>query len=94
MTLKPDTEVADLIAWISSITCEQFIIPGSIDVHGKKVTVVSPQLITRQEAYQLFLDALDSAGLTLVRTGRFWLVVETARARTFPIPFQVEPRGS
>jgi general secretion pathway protein D len=86
MTLKPDTEVGDLVAWISSITCRQFLVPGSIDVH-KKVTIISPELITPEEAYQLFLDALDSVGLTVVPAGKFLRVIETSAAKTYPVPF-------
>jgi general secretion pathway protein D len=90
MTLKPDTDIADLVAWISSITCRQFIVPGSIDTHAKKVTIISPQLITPDDAYQLFLDALDSVGLTVVRTGTFLRVIETTNAKSFPLPVYVD----
>jgi len=89
LSLKPDTEVGDLVIWISSITCRQFLFSGGIDVHGKKVTIFAPRLITPAEAYGLFLDALDSVGLTVVPQGRFLRVVETAAVRTFPIPFYV-----
>ena len=58
LNLKPDTEVMDLIGWISSITCAQFIV--SVPVQGKKLTIISPQLITPEEAYRLFFSALDS----------------------------------
>jgi general secretion pathway protein D len=90
MTLKPDTEVNDLVVWISSITCRQFLLPGTID-RTKKVTIISPQLITPEEAYQLFLDALDSVGLTVVRAGKFLRVIETTAAKTYPLPVYVGP---
>jgi hypothetical protein len=54
---------------------------------SKKVTIFAPQLITPEEAYRLFLDALDSAGLTVERTGRFLQIIETAKAKSSPIPF-------
>ena len=59
LSLKPDTEIGDLLAWISSITCKQFVLPGSIDARSKKVTIIAPQLITADEAYRLFLDAME-----------------------------------
>ena len=62
LNLKPDTELGDLIAWISSITCKQFLLPGTIPANSKKVTVVAPELITPEEAYRLFLGALESVG--------------------------------
>jgi general secretion pathway protein D len=87
LNLKPDTELADLIAWISSITCKQFILPGTINSSSKKVTIFAPQPLTPEEAYRLFLDALDSVGLTVQPTGRFLQIIETAKAKSGPIPF-------
>ncbi len=84
LNLKPDAGVMDLIDWISSITCAQFVV--AVPVAGKKVTIVSPDLITPQEAYRLFFAALDSVGLTVERTGRFLRVIESAKARFAPLP--------
>ena len=89
LNMKPDTELGDLISWISSITCKQFILPGSIPSNSKKVTVVAPQLITPEEAYQLFLAALDSVGLTVQESGKFYRIIETGKAKMgAPLPGQ------
>jgi hypothetical protein len=87
LNLKPDTELGDLVAWIASITCKQFIIPGTIPSDSKKFTIYAPMLITPEEAYRLFLSALDSVGLTVFRTGSFLRIIETAKAKSSPIPF-------
>jgi general secretion pathway protein D len=93
LNLKPNTDLNDLIAWISSVTCRQFVLPASLAA-GKTVTVYSPMLITPEEAYRLFLDALDSMGLTVYPSGRFLRVIETEKAKTSPIPLVLpgEPR--
>ncbi len=88
LNLKPDTEVMDLIGWISSITCAQFIV--AVPLQGKKLTIVSPQLITPEEAYRLFFAALDSVGLTVEPTGKFLRVIENSKARFAPLSL-VEP---
>src|SRR6476620_4221711 len=49
LNLKPNTDVVDLVSWISSITCKQFIVPGSIPPQSKTVTIVSPRPITVAE---------------------------------------------
>ncbi len=85
LNLKPNTEIADLVAWISAVTCKQFLLPGALGA-GKTVTVFAPQLITPEEAYRLFVEALDSVGLTLYPTGRFLRIVEVGAAKTSPIP--------
>lgn len=89
LNLKPDTSVTDLVGWISAITCTPFIVPSTIGAETKKVTIVSPTLITREEAYRLFLDALESVGLTAYPTGKFQRVIEAPKAKTSPIPFCV-----
>jgi general secretion pathway protein D len=94
LNLKPDTELGDLIAWISSITCKQFLLPGTIPANSKKVTVVAPELITPEEAYRLFLGALESSGLTVEHTGKFERIVETAKIKTMGgVPFVGEGGG-
>ena len=85
LNLKPESDVIDLIGWISSITCSQFLV--SIPLQGKKVTIIAPQLITPEEAYRLFFAALESVGLTVEPSGKFLRVVETARARFTTLPF-------
>ena len=85
LNLKPETEIADLVAWISSITCKQFVL-GDLPASHAKVTIVAPSLITSGEAYRLFLDALDSVGLTVYPSGQFLRIVETSKIKTCPIP--------
>ena len=86
LNLKPDSDLVDLVAWISSITCRQFVLPGTIAAGGKKVTIVAPGLMTREEAYRAFLNALEAIGLTVVRTGKFLTIIETAKAKSASVP--------
>jgi hypothetical protein len=83
LNLKPETEVADLVAWISAITCKEFVVPDLPASHAK-VTIVSPSLITPREAYRLFLEALDSVGLAVLPTGPFLRIVESAKVKGLP----------
>jgi type II secretory pathway component GspD/PulD (secretin) len=86
LNLKPDTELGDLIVWISSITCKQFLLPGTIPGNSKRVTIVAPQLMSPEEAYRIFLNALDSVGLTVYPEGKFLRVIETSKAKSSAIP--------
>jgi general secretion pathway protein D len=90
LNLKPDTELSELIGWISSITCTQFLIPGTTNIQGKKITIISPQLITPREAYRLFLSAIESVGLTVEPSDRFLRIIETNRARFTQLPLLAE----
>jgi general secretion pathway protein D len=90
LNLKPNTELVDLVSWISAITCKQFIVPGTLPLHGKTVTIIAPQPITVREAYDLFLDALDSVGLTVYPSGKVLRVIETSKVRSAPIPLYID----
>src|SRR4051794_22319022 len=90
LNLKPNTELVDLISWISAITCKPFIVPGTIPSQGKTVTIIAPQPITAVEAYELFLAALDSVGLTVYASGGFLRVIETSRVKSAPIPIVID----
>ena len=90
LNLKPNTEVIDLVSWISAITCKHFIVPGSIPSQGKTVTIIAPEPITAAEAYDLFLAALDSVGLTVYPSGGVLRVIETSRIKSAPIPIVID----
>ena len=90
LNLKPNTDLVDLVSWISAITCKQFIIPGTIPPQSKTVTIIAPQSITVGKAYKLFLDALESVGLTVYQSGPALRLIETAKARFSPIPVEIK----
>jgi hypothetical protein len=89
LNLKPETSLPDLVAWISAITCKGFLLPAVSAIESSKVTIVAPELLSPEEAYRLFLDALDSVGLTVYPVGRFMRIIETAKAKTSPISVYV-----
>jgi hypothetical protein len=80
LNLKPDSEIADVISWFSAISCTQFILPGQAVLQGRKVTILSPQLLTSEEAYRMLLGALETVGLKVEPAGPF-LRVGLAGAR-------------
>ena len=90
VNLKPDTEVADLIAWYSNLTCTPLMVSSGVAIAGKKVTILSPAPVTVAEIDALFRGALDSVGLTILRDGKFLYVIDAAKARHSNTP--VAPR--
>lgn len=73
VSFKPETELKDLVAWISALTCKTFILPRGL--RSQPVTLYSPSSITASEAYRIFLSALDAIGLSLVQTGQHAKIV-------------------
>lgn len=90
LNLKPNTDIVDLVSWISVITCKRFIVPGNLPTQSKTVTIIAPQPITASEAYDLFLEALDSVGLTVYSSGRTLRLIETSKVRSSPIPVYID----
>jgi len=93
LNLKPNTDLVDLVSWISAITCKQFIVPGTIPAQSRTVTIIAPQPITVAEAYRLFLDALDAVGLTAYSSGNVMRVIETSKVKSSPIPIIIDSEG-
>ncbi len=86
VTLKPETELKDLVAWVSSFTCKNFILDPRIVSTGKKVTVIAPNKMTASEAYRVFLVALSTINLTIVPKGGIARIVDAPSAKKETVP--------
>jgi general secretion pathway protein D len=83
-----DEDVKDVIRQISKATGRNFIIDDK--VRGK-VTIMSEKMMTKEEAYQAFLSALEVAGFTTVTgPGGIIKVVSLKEAASSPIPIHVD----
>ncbi|MBW2731425.1 MAG: type II secretion system secretin GspD [Deltaproteobacteria bacterium] len=92
ITLKPESDLTDLVGWISSMTCKRFILASNL--RSQKVTIISPAPVTVREAYRAFISALDVMGLTVVPSGRYLKVVQGNWAIQSSIPtFTNKQRG-
>jgi general secretion pathway protein D len=85
VTLPKETELEDLVNWMMSITCQKFI--WDRKVRSGKVTILSPEPVTVDEAYAAFYAALETMGLTVEPSGKYFKIVETtdAKNRTLPL---------
>lgn len=76
------TNIQDIVKAVSAWAGKNFI--WTRKVTGTKVAIISPKMVTKEEAYQAFLSALHVAGFTTVETGK---VVKI-------IPLNVAPRSN
>lgn len=74
----PNADLRDIIKAIAKLTNKNFILDRKIE--GRKVTIVSPQPVTKQEAYNAFLSALYMNDFALVSMGKFLKIVEAKSA--------------
>ncbi len=65
---------------ISKLTGKSFIVTTNLG--GKKVTIISQEEVTIEEAYRAFLSALEMNGLTVVPVGKFLKIVDSRDAAT------------
>ncbi len=82
--LAPQTTLVELVAWISSVVCEPFLLPGTIATENKTLTTIAPERMTREQAYRFFLGALDSVGLTVERAGQLQRIAEIGGVEARP----------
>jgi general secretion pathway protein D len=85
VTLKPEAEFKDLLAWAMSFTCKNFIYGTGISGRSGKVTIMAPVEMSPADAWRLFLVALQTMNLTVVPKGKTLEIVETSRAKESPI---------
>jgi general secretion pathway protein D len=86
VTFKPETELKDLITWVMGFTCKNFILDPRIVSTGKKFTLIAPNKISTAEAYNMFLVALSTMGLTVVPKGSTMRIVESSAAKSETVP--------
>jgi general secretion pathway protein D len=86
-----DADLAELVNHISGLTGRRFIYGAK--VRQVKATVVSPEPVTLEEAYQAFLSILEANGMTVVPHGRFLKIVDSGGIVTqaTPIVARAEP---
>lgn len=83
-----DQDIADVIRQISKATGKNFIIDDK--VRGK-VTIMSEKMMSKEEAYQAFLSALEVAGFTTVTgPGGIIKIISLKDAVSAPIPIHVD----
>lgn len=62
-----EVEITDLIEQVHKWTGINFLIDDKT-IRGKKITIISDKKITKQDAYQAFLSALEVNGLTTIES--------------------------
>ena len=83
-----DQDIKEVIKQISKATSRNFIIDDK--VRGK-VTIISERMVTKDEAYQMFLSALQVAGFTTVQgPAGIIKIVPLRDASKYPIPTHVD----
>ena len=83
LSFSKGTELLELVELISKMTCKRFIVSETL--RAQKVTILSPEKISVEEAYKAFLSALDVMGLTVVPAGRYLKIVQGNWAIQGPI---------
>ncbi|MCX4242948.1 type II secretion system secretin GspD [Paraliomyxa miuraensis] len=85
ITLPKEAELQDLVNWMMSISCQKFIL--DLKARAGKVTILSPEPVSIDEAYAAFYAALQTMGLTVEPSGKYFKIVETSevKGRTLPV---------
>jgi general secretion pathway protein D len=84
-----DVDLGVLVKFVSEITHKNFIVDDKVK---GKVTVISPEKISVDEAYQVFLSVLQVKGFTTVPSGAVIKIVPSKEAKTSTVP-TILPKG-
>lgn len=86
VSFKPEVALTDLITWAMGFTCKNFVYGAGIGGRSSQVTIIAPKKMTAQQAWSVFLVALQTMNLTVVPQGNVLTIVESAQANTEPLP--------
>ena len=86
VSFKPEVELKDLITWAMGFTCRNFVYGASIGGRSARVTIMAPGSMTPQQAWRVFLVALQTMNLTVVPQGNVLRVVESPQAKSEALP--------
>ena len=84
ITLPEEAELKDLVNWMMTVSCQKFI--WDPKVRGGKVTILSPEPVTIEEAYAAFYASLETMGLTVEPSGEYFKIVEAQNAANKTLP--------
>jgi general secretion pathway protein D len=84
-----DIELADLIKTISELTGRNFVYDDTVK---GKVTVITPERMSREEAYQLFLTVLNVKGFTVIPSGKVHKIIRDKDAKETNLPLLANGR--
>jgi len=84
----PEMDMVEFVSEMSEKFKVNFIL--SDKVKGGKVTIISPNRVTREEAWQAFLSVLESKDLSLVRIGKFYKIIANRDAQRTPLKTYLE----
>lgn len=86
-----DIELTDLIQTISELTGKNFLYDDTVK---GKATVVSPEGMTVDEAYQLFQTVLNIKGFTIVPSGKVNKIVPIKGAKEANLPIVTDEQAA
>jgi general secretion pathway protein D len=86
VSFKPEVGLTDLITWAMGFTCKNFVYGAGIGNRSSQVTIIAPRRMSPQQAWSVFLVALQTMNLTVVPQGNVLTIVETAQAANEPLP--------
>jgi len=73
-----DVDISTMVKFISDLTGKNFILDDRVK---GKISVFSPSMLTREEAFNVFTSVLDLKGFSVVQTGRVYKIVPTSAAK-------------
>lgn len=93
VSLKPETTLDDLIKWAMTFHCKNFVYSSDVGKRSSKVTVMTPERMTAQQAWRVFLVGLQSMNLTVVPKGNILEIIETSKAKSQALPIYDKGRA-
>jgi len=73
-----NVDIAIVVKYISELTGKNFIIDDKV---SGKVTIISPKMVTKDEAYKVFESILETYGFVAIQSGNITKILPLSEAR-------------
>lgn len=83
-----DVEISSLVKIMSEVTGKNFIYDESL---RGKVTIIAPGKLTSEEAFDLFISALELKNFAVIPTDGYYKIVPSSTARQSATPLVLDP---
>src|SRR5215208_5246886 len=71
-----DVEIQVFVRFISELTGKNFVLDETVKKQGGKISVFSPTKVTSEQAFNMFVAALEVARLAVVPKGSVYQIVQ------------------
>ncbi len=79
-----DADLLSMVKYFARATKRNFVLQDTRELEGKKITIISNRKVSPAAAYEAFMSSLEVHGLSVVRVGSMYKIIDAGDAQKKP----------